>query len=109
MSCLVTDAEIVVRERYRQERIVRAQRVRVTRRIEAGAAAPAYVLRDERRDLLARLAAPVIGDVETADPLGVWSCGAPRQPRCWPDWRALVDWAAWSGLCLLAIAYAAIR
>lgn len=109
MSCPVTVAEIVVLEWHRQERIVRARRARATRRIEDGAAVPAYVLRDERRDLLALLATPVIGDIESADPLGVWSCGAPRQPCCWPDWRAVADWATWSTLCLLAIAYEAIR
>ena len=113
MSCLVTDADIAVLERQRQERIIRAQRARAPRRLEDGADVPAYVRRDARQGLLAFLAdirdTSRNEEIESADPLGVWSSGAPRQPRRRPAWGAVADWVVWSGLCLLAILYEATR
>lgn len=111
VTCLVTGGEIVVLELNRQERITQALRDRATGRSEYCIDVPVYPSCDERRRVLAADTgiASVEVEIESADPLGVWACGYPRQPRCWPTWRMVADWAAWSLFCLLAIAYAAIR
>lgn len=48
-------------------------------------------------------------EIETADPLGLWSFGPPRRPLTLPDARTLIDWAAWLLLVLLTGGYLVIR
>jgi hypothetical protein len=79
----------------------------VAQDVDDQAAAP--LIAADRRLLFSSLAemweTAIVSEVETVDPLGVWSCGLPRRPLPLPEARTLIDWGAWLIVVALVSGY----
>lgn len=113
MFTIVDYLDIAAAEQHRTElRRIASRTKRVSDRTPGDDSQPG-LCHGERRRLLVSLidawAEAPSKEVESADPLGVWSWGyAPRRSFRWPERRALLDWSAWLVLMVVAGYLAAV-